>query len=200
MFKKKFEIHIVMIDKKDFKKIKSSLDRYDAKREELIKKSRDLLKRSKQLIYALHRENKEEVNELLKEVKKARSELDNIASSVKGLLFEHSYSEAIQEYVEAMAYHGYINLKKIPSSKELKVAEEDFLLGISDLTGELTRRAVKVAHKGKKELGEIKGLVEDIFGEFLNFNLRNGNLRKKADSIKWNLKKLEEVMYDVLKK
>jgi len=189
-----------MIDKKDFKVIKSKLEEYDSKREELIKKSRELLKSSKKLIYALHRENKKEINELLKEVKQAKLELDKIASSVKGLFFEGSYSEAIQEYVEAMAYHGYLILKKIPSSSELKVAEEDFLMGISDLTGELTRRAVKIAHTGKKELSEIKELVDDIFGEFLDFDLRNGNLRKKADSIKWNVKKLEEVMYDVLKK
>ena len=189
-----------MINKSDFKKIKVKLAKYDSKREELIKKSRDLLKSSKKLIYALHRENKKEVSLLVKQVKKAKDELDKIANSVEGLLKEGSYSDAIQEYVEAMAYHGYIMLKKIPSSKELKVAEEDFLMGISDLTGELARRAVKIAHKGKKEVPKIKNLVEDIFGEFLDLNLRNGQVRKKADSIKWNLKKLEEVMYDALKK
>jgi len=189
-----------MIDKKDFKGIKEKLDKYDAKREELIKKSRDLLKSSKKLIYALHKENKSEINILVKEVKLAKKELDKIASSVNGLFFEGSYSAAIQEYVEAMAYHGYVFLKKIPTVSELKVAEEDFLAGISDLTGELTRRAVRVAHSNKKELSKIKDLVDDIFGEFLDFNLRNGSLRKKSDSIKWNVKKLEEVMYDVLKK
>jgi predicted translin family RNA/ssDNA-binding protein len=74
-------------------------------------------------------------------------------------------------------------------------------LGICDLTGELTRRAVSLVTKGKgKEVLVIKNFVEDIYGEFLKFDLRNGNLRKKYDSIKWNLKKLEEIMYDLSKK
>ena len=51
-----------------------------------------------------------------------------------------------------------------------------------------------------KEVEKIKDFVDDIYGEFLKFDLRNGNLRKKYDSVKWNLKKLEEVMYDIKKK
>ena len=43
-----------MINKADFKKIRSNLDNYDKKREELIKKSRDVLKLSKQLLRQIH--------------------------------------------------------------------------------------------------------------------------------------------------
>ena len=39
--------------------------------------------------------------------------------------------------------------------------------------------------------------MHEIYGEFLKLHLRNGELRKKSDAIKWNLKKLEEVMYDI---
>ena len=107
---------------------------------------------------------------------------------------------ALQEFVEAIAYYEFIKNKKIPAISDIKVSEEDYLMGICDLTGELSRKAVTIAHKDPKEVQKIKGLVEEIFGEFIKFNLRNGNLRKKSDSIKWNLKKLEEVMYDIKKK
>ncbi|MBT7927970.1 hypothetical protein HN695_06565, partial [Candidatus Woesearchaeota archaeon] len=28
-------------------------------------------------------------------------------------------------------------------------------------------------------------------------DLRNGELRKKSDAIKWNLKKIEDILYDI---
>jgi predicted translin family RNA/ssDNA-binding protein len=74
-------------------------------------------------------------------------------------------------------------------------------MGICDLTGELTRMAVAKATKREfKTVEEIKEFVEAIYGEFLKFDLRNGNLRKKYDALKWNLKRLEEVMYDTTRR
>jgi predicted translin family RNA/ssDNA-binding protein len=61
--------------------------------------------------------------------------------------------------------------------------------------------AVALATKRKfQEVEDIKEFVDKIYGAFLAFDLRNGELRKKYDSIKWNLKRLEEVMYDIKKK
>ena len=183
---------------KGFKELKKKLDSYDKKREELIKKARDLLKISKQTIYSIHRGNSEEAFANKKKAEKIKKELDKIANFDKKLSFEGSYSDACQEYAEAIFYYDYVKDEKIPTPKELKINHEDYLMGLCDLTGELTRRAVRLATKKKsKEVEKIKVFVEEIFGEFLKFNLRNGHLRKKFDSIKWNLKKLEEIMYDV---
>ena len=91
--------------------------------------------------------------------------------------------------------------RRIPTKSDLDVSAEDYLSGICDLTGELVRKAIyDVIHKNFNEAEKIKELVHDIYGEFLKLHLRNGELRKKSDSIKWNLKKLEEVMYDVAMK
>ncbi len=188
-----------MINKKDFNDIREKLARYDDKREELIKKARDVLKLSKQVIYSTHRKEIKEAAKLAASVKKEKAAMDKIASSDKKMFYEGSYSDACQEFVEAMAYYGFVTNGVIPTLADLKVGEGDYLMGICDLTGELTRKAVMVANKDAKEVEKIKDLVEEIFGEFLKFDLRNGNLRKKSDSIKWNLKKLEEVMYDTEK-
>jgi hypothetical protein len=31
----------------------------------------------------------------------------------------------------------------------------------------------------------------------LDFDFRSGELRKKSDAIKWNLKKIEDILYDL---
>jgi len=186
---------------KGFNEIREKLASYDSKREELIKKARELLKISKQVIYSIHRENTKESLSNLNKANKIKKELDKIASFDQKLFFEASYSDACQEYAEAVCYYDFIQNKRIPSFKDLGISYEDYLMGICDLTGELTRKAVSLATKRKpKEVEKIKRFVEDIYGEFLKFDLRNGSLRKKYDSIKWNLKKLEEVMYDLKKK
>ncbi|MBI2651437.1 hypothetical protein HYX01_03130 [Candidatus Woesearchaeota archaeon] len=88
--------------------------------------------------------------------------------------------------------------KKIPTKVALDIDTEDYLMGLCDLTGELVRKAVnEVIIKNFDSAVEIKSLVEEIYGEFLNFNLRNGELRKKSDQIKWNLKKLEDVVFEI---
>ena len=75
---------------------------------------------------------------------------------------------------------------------------ENYLLGVCDLTGELARRAIfSVVNENYKEVKKINEFVETIHNEFLDFELRNGEIRRKSDSIKWNLKKIEETMYDL---
>jgi len=187
-----------MIDKKEFEKLIKEISSYDAQREILIKNSREVLKLSKQLIYTLHRNNTLEAESIAKQLQKKKAELDKITSGHKGMDFEGSYSEALQEFVEAICYYEYIKNRKIPSKNELKVNAEDYLGGISDLTGELTRKAVIMAiSKDFDGVSYIKKTVEEIHDLFLKMDLRNGGLRKKADNIKWNLKKLEDVMYDI---
>lgn len=187
-----------MINKKDFEKLIREISSYDAQRELLIKKSRDVLKLSKQLIYSLHRNNLKEAESIAKKLQKEKNDLDKLTLNHKGMDFEGSYSEALQEFAEALCYYDYIKNRKIPNNHEIKVSAEDYLAGISDLTGELTRKAVIMAiAKNFDGVEEIKKVVEEIHELFLKMNLRNSNLRKKADSIKWNLRKLEDVMYDV---
>ena len=77
---------------------------------------------------------------------------------------------------------------------QLKVPTECYLTGLCDFTGELVRKAVFLAGKNKKkEVIEIKNIIDSIYGELLNFDFRNGELRKKFDSVKYNLKKLEDL-------
>ena len=181
-----------MLNKKDFEKLRNEIHKSDENREKVIQLSREIINLSKQVIYSAQRN---EVNEeLVKKLKVKVSDLKKINFCVDANI----NSVAFQEYVEAICFHEFVKSGKIPTSKELGVSAEDYLSGICDLTGELGRKAIyDVIHKKFQEAIKIKELVHDIYGEFLKLHLRNGELRKKSDSIKWNLKKLEEVMYDI---
>ena len=166
----------------------------DLKREEVIQTSRHIINLSKQIIYAAQRNDLKEAEISIKKIKEKIKKLKkiNINSDT------NINSVAFQEYVEAISFYEFVKNKKIPARAALGVSAEDYLSGLCDLTGELVRKAIyDVIHKKFDEAARIKELVHDIYGEFLKLHLRNGELRKKSDSIKWNLKKLEEVMYDI---
>ena len=183
-----------MIDKNEFTKIREEMRKLDLKREEVIQLSREIITVSKQVIYAAQRNDMKSAHSAIKEIKnnvKKLKKLDILTNT-------NINSVAIQEYVEAISFYEFVKNKSIPTRVSLGVSAEDYLSGLCDLTGELVRKAIyEVIHKNFDEAEHIKELVHDIYGEFLKLHLRNGELRKKSDSIKWNLKKLEEVMYDV---
>ena len=187
-----------MIDKKALAKIRSDLHKFDEKREAVIKTSRDILRSSKQAINAVHRENMKDASSLLKKAEKDIKKIEAMFKKDAKLHSVGAYNAAMEEYAEAKCFLYYVETGKLLSPTKLRMSGETYLRGLCDLTGELGRKTVRLATHGKyKELEKIRNLVDDIHAFFASLNLRNSDLRKKYDSIKWNLKKIEEVLYDV---
>ncbi len=179
----------------NFTKLQNELKEYDEQRELLIKKSRDVLKLSKLIIYAVHRDEMEQASKLIKEIEQERKELEKIALHDAKMAYEGSYKIAIQEYVEAILYFEFVKSGKLP---DLKVLAEHFILGLSDLPGELVRRAVFLAGKGEVEkVKKIRDEVDAIYGEMLRFDFRDNEIRRKVDAIKYDLRKLEDLVLDL---
>jgi translin len=182
----------MILDKKEFSEMRKELELFDRNREKAIEISRDIIKQSKLIIYAVQRGN-------LDEAEKKIVKLKELIKRLPSEDFDPGMATvARQEYVEAVAFYHYIKNDKLVSKKELGVKSYDYLLGICDLSGELMRKAVNFVIKDKIDEAErIRDIVDQIYHEFLEFNLRNGDLRKKSDQIKWNLEKLENMMYDL---
>ena len=182
----------------NFTKLQKEFQEYDNEREKLIKKSRDVLKLSKLIIYAVHRDELDHAVKLIEEIEKEKKEMDKIAEHSEKMGFEGSYKIAIQEYVEAILYYNFVRTGKLI---EVKVSAEHFMLGLCDLPGELTRRAVFLAGKGDLVCVEkIRNLVDEIYGELLRFDFRDNEIRRKVDAVKYELRKMEDLLYDLKKR
>ncbi|MAG60354.1 hypothetical protein CL619_01070 [archaeon] len=180
----------------DLSKIQKELAAYDSKREELIKKSRDVLKLSKLLIYAVHRDEIQKATEFKTTIETELKQLESIAAHDTKLQYEGSYKIAVQEYVEAILYLDFVQTGEVKVLSNLH--PEHYLLGLADLPGELVRRAVFQASKGNKEAVEkIRDAVDNIYGQFLTLNSRGNELRKKVDSIKYSLNKLQDLVLEL---
>lgn len=182
-----------MLNKKDFQALKKEFDRASATRERAISLSREALLLSKQAIYSAHREDLAEASRLAARLKAKIAEIRKLGYPEPGI------SEvAVQEYVEAVCFLQFCKSRSIPSYASLGVSPEHYLLGVCDLAGELNRKAVNSAIRGRfEDVYAIKEFVSELYSELLKLDFRNSELRRKFDGVKYELKKLEDLVLEL---
>ncbi len=186
-----------MIDKKYFGKVQKIYEEQDNDREDIIRKSRNIIKLSKHIIYSVHRNEMSKASKNLNLISKEVSVLNKLFAKCKDV-DTNMYKMALQEYVEAACFYDFARKGKILNGDELNVDWESYLLGVCDLVGELMRKAVNsgIRHDYEKVL-QIKNFVDDLYDELMKFDFRNSELRKKVDGIKWELKKIDDMMFTI---
>lgn len=183
------------VDRKDFERIGKEMELFEKRREDVIKKAHEIIRFSKKVIYGIQREDN--VSKLISEMNTKIRDLRTRGE----LQFTSFYKVAMQEYVEAVCLYEVLKNNKLPSQSDLHVSAPDYLSGLCDLTGELMRKANNLALKGEaNEAIKIKELVDDIYGEILSLDIRDNDLRKKADQIKYNLRKLEDLTIHIIRR
>jgi len=75
---------------------------------------------------------------------------------------------------------------------------EDYLMGLLQLASELSRFATNAVTLGDYERPlQISRFVADLSAGFRLLNLKNDGLRKRFDALKYDVKKIEEIVYDI---
>jgi len=170
------------------------LSRFDQLRDELIKISRDALTSSKKAIYSLHRGETATARAQLANAKRTIAQMNKLLKQDPHLATVGAYNEALEEYVEASCYLSLMTKKALPTAKQLGVDVDSYLPGLCDLVGELVRKAVNSAIKGETKTAlEIRDFVTQVYQELMLFDFRNLPVRRKFDSIKYGLEKLEDL-------
>jgi predicted translin family RNA/ssDNA-binding protein len=185
-----------MFDKTLFTSLRKQFNDFDASREKLIIMSRDVLKKSKNSIHSCHRGDMITAKKLLTVASTGVKKLNSLAKTPQ-LAAIGAVHDAFEEYVEACCFFAYCSGKKLPSPKSLNVGMHAYLPGICDLVGELFRKAMNDAIKGKYDaVFKIKDFVTDLYAELMQFDWRS-SARRKFDSIKYHLEKLEDLCVQI---
>jgi predicted translin family RNA/ssDNA-binding protein len=170
---------------------------FNQSRREIIGRSNDALHKSKIAIFTMHRGQIKDGGDLLKEVEATLSNLEPVFKKSPGLRYEGSYKAALEEYVEAKMFYKLASGQSISPIKEVKVDFDSYLAGLCDTTGELVRLATKEATNDRiEEVIKIKDTITEIMGELIEFNL-TAYLRTKYDQAKGNLRRIEQMVYEI---
>ncbi|CAK0889713.1 unnamed protein product, partial [Prorocentrum cordatum] len=188
--------------------IKRRYDQYDTVREQVIKRSRDVLKSAKNAVFALQRDDFKKADALIQQCSGYATAI--FADAVQGApsLRGGGFAAALEELVEALLYRAYRKDRRLLSRKEVQedsglsfeLSVAEYLGGLTDLTGEVVRLAVRSAGRGREAVGDVElGLacVDAVYAGIQSLPFLPGSLGKKVWPLKASLQKIEGVLYEL---
>lgn len=189
-----------MLDTQFFAALKERQASHVAIRRDLISKANAAQAEAKRAIFALHRDDTSGADALLAS---SAATLNGIRAQIAGrpeLADEGAFRAALEEYAEAALYRAWVRdnaVGPVAGFDDMGIDHEIYLGGLSDLTGEMQRRQVRLATEGRvAEVGAIKLAIEEIVEQLLQMDL-TGYLRTKFDQAKNSLRRAEDVLYEV---
>ncbi|KAI1462514.1 Translin [Annulohypoxylon moriforme] len=88
-----------------------------------------------------------------------------------------------------------VNLK---DKDAFHITVEEYILALTDITEELSRLAMNSVTMGDITLTvRISSFIKDLFAGFQLLNLKNDVVRRRVDAVKYHVKKVEDVIYDL---
>ncbi|XP_011697151.1 PREDICTED: translin-associated protein X isoform X1 [Wasmannia auropunctata] len=218
-----------------FRAYAAELDDKHDRYERIFKLNRDVGIESKRIIFLLHTIDKESKRNAVLDTAKARLEnlaqklFRNIATELDGqdaYQFHRAYRAGLEEYVEALTFHEYLQnggmqnwtsleralmYRTTPSptdSPEQSTAREmrvmvtptDYILGIADLTGELMRKCINnLAIGDVSSCYQTCDFVRKIYIAFLGYTsvVHSNEVNKKIVTLKHSLTKMENACYTI---
>ncbi|KAI9762492.1 MAG: hypothetical protein M1835_008029 [Candelina submexicana] len=143
-----------------FEQFRNELDEHHDRRERIIKASRDITALSKKIIFALQRVRhlssplpSSVTSETSKHQTTITALFTSLTTDLQGLnswRYQRQISPGIQEYIEAVSFSHYLQHQTLMTYPEaassvpggIQLTEDDYVLGLFDLVGELMRFAI----------------------------------------------------------
>jgi translin len=174
-------------------KIRKSLEKKDAAREKVLPLCRELIRYSSITIRAIHRQEFEEAEKLLKESKKVRADIEEAVRQSEEFRTHGFVRDAQKEYTEANATFALVQGKDLPDPDELGVDYAAYLNGLGDTVGELRRFLLdNMRHGDLSRCDEFLSIMDDIYTALVTMDFPDavtGGLRHTTDQVRGILEK-----------
>eukprot|EP00474_Spongospora_subterranea_P001898 CRZ02356.1 hypothetical protein [Spongospora subterranea] len=182
-----------------------------------VKKLVNIQHKTAGLILSAHQiSNTEDIADLCRRVMKLLLSLGDIWAEIHQEseghweMFRYLWRSHIYELVGTAAFAHYLVNKSLASKSQIEVMLairdgpfqqidlEEYLIGVSSLPNELARLCTNLVTSGHATFpSAIGAFVAELYGAFRMLNLRNDILRRRVDGIKYDLQKIESIIYDV---
>ncbi|KAL8159868.1 hypothetical protein V2J09_001405 [Rumex salicifolius] len=144
-------------------------------------------------------------------LKKLISQLADIHHDCAGEYYRYHFDwkNEMQMAVSLICFLGWLETGNLPSHAEVEekleldasnfgLDIEDYLVGLCFMSNEMPRYVVNQVTSGNYDSpGKVQKFLTDLYDAFRMLNLRNDFLRRKFDGMKYDLRRVTEVYYDV---
>jgi translin len=172
-------------------KFTEHFDRLDTARENALKRGREISKHSSAIVRKLHNKQPIKLQKLLSELEIIKNDYKDLKTSLEphpNLFYSNMIENFIQEYVEATIMLTLIkndlNLTKLPDPDKLEVRYSTYLLGLSDVIGELRRCTLDaIRTEDLVDASAYLDTMEQLYEIIIDLNYPDGvlPLRRKQD-------------------
>ncbi|KAJ9085512.1 Translin-1 [Entomophthora muscae] len=166
-------------------------------------------------------------NENMKQVKTQLAKLSELVPENKFYKYQHVWNSSTQQICSIIALMIFLSenrlatIQDIPNftdmpflldqdisgeSKDPKTPAsafhftlDDYLHGLINLSNEIPRLAITsvIQHQDYNRPSELGQFLSELNTGFQLLNLKNDSLRRRFDSLKYDIKKVEEIIYDL---
>jgi len=169
---------------------------YESARASLNQHAQLALRTSKRAIFAFQRNDSVNGGKLLDEASASLHSAAIIVRKRPDMAAEGSWSAALEEYTEAVAFASFLS-GKLALPDETADDCDAILGGLADAAGEIARYAVlRATERDRESVERGYQTVLQIVDLLASLDL-TGNLRSKFDQTKQHLRKIEDIRYDL---
>jgi len=169
-------------------RIREELMAKDAAREKVLPRCREAIRHCSQAIRAVHRQEFERAEELLKGARNLLSEAESACSAYNELGYAGFFRDAQKEFAEGSITLALVTGKPLPTPEELGVDVVAYLKGMGEAVGELRRYLLDSMRRGDLSNGEdLLGAMDDIYNTLVTMDFPDaitGGLRHTTDMVR----------------
>ncbi|KAJ2884468.1 hypothetical protein FB639_001953 [Coemansia asiatica] len=197
---------------------RDTLDAHYDQRERVIKASRDITALSKKMVFSLLRITQDPPSRVFKEVEDKNTMVlaifSRLAQDIQGsdaFKYNSNSTHGLQEYIEALGLwvflrdnmlitKGQVEEMLASSGVKILVTDNDYILGISDLPGEVNRYCINAIGKGDRGAVENSLVFLRALKEGIHLLVSSGRIRdlnKKLEVLESSLEKTERAYYSM---
>jgi len=169
-------------------RIRDELTAKDAAREKVLPRCRDAIRHCSQAIRAVHRQEFDKAEELLKGARNLLGEAENACSAYNELGYAGFVRDAQKEFAEGSITLALVTGKPLPTPEGLGVDVVAYLKGMGEAVGELRRYLLDSLRKGDLSNGEeLLAAMDDIYNTLVTMDFPDaitGGLRHTTDMVR----------------
>jgi len=168
--------------------LRLALSAQDAAREKALPICREVIRYSGNAIRAIHRQEFDKAEEMLKSARDLLDEAKQVINSVSELSNTGFFKDAQKEFAEGRITLALVTGKQAPSPDELGVDSAAYLNGLGEAVGELRRYLLDSMRKGDLSRGEqLLTAMDDIYNVLVTIDFPDaitGGLRRTTDMVR----------------
>ncbi|KAJ1898949.1 hypothetical protein LPJ66_002430 [Kickxella alabastrina] len=201
-----------------FTQYRDILDSHYDQRERIIKCSRDITALSKKMVFSLLRITQDSAENVFRDVEIKHSVVLDLFAKVavdlqgsNALKYNRQATGGLQEYIEALGLWVFLRDNTLITKDQVEdmvrskgtmvtVTDEDYVLGISDLPGEVNRYCINAIGKSDHEAVKRSLVFLRALKEGINLIMCSGKIRdlhKKLEVLDSSLEKTEKAYYSM---